>query len=315
MLGLSAAALVIASALVPRTLAHGGVISYSIAGTWYDGWKAYNSPVDPTVNTLGCNDDGTSPAGQLTATVAAGSPITAFGTPGHTIPAQWQVSSFASRRDVNDYIFELLQLTYLAQCPGSTCTGLLDQIRDRRSAFDACSPFSVFIFPPNDIHTRFVAAILPGMCTNHDHGWGSRAPTAAELVSFSGAYKASDPGGKCPFTHTNTSLMFHTLVTIDLYDQAATSQMTYVIPGPPLYGAASAPPSNPNPVPQPSQRPPPLRMRPRQQPPLRLLHSLDNVEALRILLNAWSSAMNGWIEQHELPFIALARKVEEPASE
>ncbi len=37
------------------------------------------------------------------------------------------------------------------------------------------------------------------------------------------------------------------LVTIDLYTQSATSQMTYVIPGPPLYGAAAAPPSNPSP--------------------------------------------------------------------
>jgi nicotinamide mononucleotide (NMN) deamidase PncC len=28
--------------------AHGGVVSYSIAGTFYDGWKAYNSPTGQT---------------------------------------------------------------------------------------------------------------------------------------------------------------------------------------------------------------------------------------------------------------------------
>ncbi|KAF4568048.1 hypothetical protein EYR40_010558 [Pleurotus pulmonarius] len=71
MLGVSATTLVVASALVLRALAHGGVLSYSIAGTWYDGWKAYNSPVGqstiqrpwdtynpvqgPTTNTLACN--------------------------------------------------------------------------------------------------------------------------------------------------------------------------------------------------------------------------------------------------------------------
>ncbi|KAF9487003.1 hypothetical protein BDN71DRAFT_1514404 [Pleurotus eryngii] len=269
MLGLSAAALVIASALVPRTLAHGGVISYSIAGTWYDGWKAYNSPVgqstiqrpwdtynpiqDPTVNTLGCNDDGTSPAGQLTATVAAGSPLPHFGTPGHTIPAQWQVSSFASRRDVNDYIFELLQLTYLAQCPGSTCTGfkideagllsgtvgagswaagkMISQNNSWTSTIPASVPSGSYLIRFETIALHSMPAQFYPECAQITiTGGGSRAPTAAELVSFSGAYKASDPG-----------------VTIDLYDQAATSQMTYVIPGPPLYGAASAPPSNPNP--------------------------------------------------------------------
>ena len=34
----------IAFASLPRILAHGGVLSYSNAGTWYWGWKPYNSP-------------------------------------------------------------------------------------------------------------------------------------------------------------------------------------------------------------------------------------------------------------------------------
>ncbi|KAF9487162.1 glycoside hydrolase [Pleurotus eryngii] len=216
MLGLSAAALVIASALVPRTLAHGGVISYSIAGTWYDGWKAYNSPVgqstiqrprdtynpiqDPTVNTLGCNDEGTSPAGQLTATVAAGSPITAFWNtwPHDTGP----------------------MLTYLAQCPGSTCMGVnanllkwfkIDEAGLHSGTVGAGSWAAGKMIAQNNSWTsggyliRFETIALHSMpaqfypeCAQITiTGGGSRAPSAAELVSFSGAYKASDPGGKC----------------------------------------------------------------------------------------------------------------------
>lgn len=39
----------------------------------------YSNPIqDATVDTLACNDDGTSGALQMTATVAAGTPITAY---------------------------------------------------------------------------------------------------------------------------------------------------------------------------------------------------------------------------------------------
>ncbi|KAF9495881.1 hypothetical protein BDN71DRAFT_1506228 [Pleurotus eryngii] len=226
MLGLSAAALVIASALVPRTLAHGGVISYSIAGTWYDGWKAYNSPVGQSTIQR--------PWDILTATVAAGSPITAFWNtwPHDTGP----------------------MLTYLAQCPGSTCTGvnanslkwacsgtvgagswaagkMIAQNNSWTSTIPASVPSGSYLIRFETIALHSMPAQFYPECAQITiTGGGSRAPSAAELVSFSGAYKASDPG-----------------VTIDLYDQAATSQMTYTIPGPPLYGAASAPPSNPNP--------------------------------------------------------------------
>ena len=50
------------------------------------------------------------------------------------------------------------------------------------------------------------------------------APTASELVSFPGAYSNSDPG-----------------LTVNLYTEAAKTETTYQIPGPPLYrGAAGA---------------------------------------------------------------------------
>jgi cellulase len=38
-----AAALVAAVVALPQVLAHGGVLSYNIAGTTYGGWAPYNS--------------------------------------------------------------------------------------------------------------------------------------------------------------------------------------------------------------------------------------------------------------------------------
>ncbi|KAF7799811.1 hypothetical protein EIP86_011053 [Pleurotus ostreatoroseus] len=88
------ALLALASAALPKALAHGGVLAYSNGGTWYQGWAPYNSPTgqttiqrpwatynpitDATDPTIACNDDGTSGALQLTATVKAGSEITAY---------------------------------------------------------------------------------------------------------------------------------------------------------------------------------------------------------------------------------------------
>ena len=38
----------LASAALPQVIAHGGVLSYSIDGTWYQGWAPYNSPTGQT---------------------------------------------------------------------------------------------------------------------------------------------------------------------------------------------------------------------------------------------------------------------------
>ena len=80
---------------VPRVLAHGGVLSIANAGNWYWGWSPYNTPVgqssiqrewdtynpimDPTLAIMACNDNGSSlGAGQMKASVPAGSKVTAF---------------------------------------------------------------------------------------------------------------------------------------------------------------------------------------------------------------------------------------------
>ncbi|KAJ8508420.1 hypothetical protein ONZ45_g9301 [Pleurotus djamor] len=238
--------------VLPRVLGHGGVLYYSNAGNWYNGWQPYNSPVgqstiqrpwstydpiqDPTLSTIACNDDGTSPPGQLTTTVAAGSAITAYW---NTWPHPYGP-----------------QLTYLAQCPGSTCTGVdattlkwfkIDEagllsgtvgngywgagkMVDQNSSWTTTIPSSV---PSGNYLIRFEtiaihslpAQLYPECAQIQITGGGNRAPTAAELVSFPGAYSLSDPG-----------------LTTNLYTNDALTQTTYIIPGPPLYGGASSAP-------------------------------------------------------------------------
>ncbi|KAK7461511.1 Esterase/lipase/thioesterase [Stygiomarasmius scandens] len=242
----------LAIAALPSVMAHGGVLSYNIAGQNYDGWHPYNTPVgqssiqrpwdtynpiqDAMDSTIACNDDGTSPTGQLTATnVPAGSKITAY----------WN--------QIWPHPYGPM-LTYLAQCPGSTCTGVsasslswfkIDEsglisgtvgngywgsgkMIDQNSSWTTTIPASV---PSGNYLIRFETIALHSMpaqfypeCAQIQiTGGGSRAPTSSELVKFPGAYSNSDPG-----------------LNIDLYANAAQSQTTYVIPGPPLYNSGAS---------------------------------------------------------------------------
>ncbi|KAK7689673.1 Esterase/lipase/thioesterase [Cerrena zonata] len=257
-----ASLLAIASAAVPQVLAHGGVLAYSNAGNWYQGWAPYNSPTGQTTiqrpwatynpitvatdPTIACNDDGTSGALQLTATVAAGSEVTAY----------WN--------QVWPHAFGPM-LTYLAECPGSSCTGAdastlkwfkIDEagllsgtigdgywgsgkMIDQNSSWTTTIPSSV---PSGNYLIRFETIALhslpaqfyPECAQIQITGGGSKAPTADELVSFPGAYSDNDPG-----------------LTVNLYTNAAQTETTYVIPGPPLYGSVSGS-SAPAPAPAPT---------------------------------------------------------------
>ncbi|KAI0758199.1 glycosyl hydrolase family 61-domain-containing protein [Fomes fomentarius] len=249
-----AALVTLASAALPQVLAHGGVLSYVIEGTDYQGWAPYNSPTgqttiqrpwssynpitDPTDPTVHCNNDGSSGALQLTTTVKAGSPIT----------ANWN--------QVWPHPYGPM-LTYLAQCPGSTCTGVnsatlkwfkIDEagllsgtigdgywaagkMIDQNSTWTTTIPASV---PSGNYLIRFEtialhslpAQLYPECAQLEITGGGNRAPTADELVSFPGGYSASDPG-----------------LNVDLYTNQAKSETTYIIPGPPLYGAGTGSPA------------------------------------------------------------------------
>ncbi|KAK7464159.1 Esterase/lipase/thioesterase [Stygiomarasmius scandens] len=234
--------------LIPSAIAHGGVLSYNIDGEIYNGWAPYNSPdgqstiqrpnpiLDATDPTLACNDDGTSPTGQLTAnSVLAGSKITAYWN--NPWPHPYGP-----------------MLVYLAQCPGSTCTGVnandlswfkIDEsglisgtigdgywgsgkMIDQNSTWTTTIPSSV---PSGNYLIRFETIALhslpaqfyPECAQIQITGGGSLAPSSAELVKFPGAYSNTDPG-----------------LTVDLYTNEAQTETTYVIPGPPLYGSGDS---------------------------------------------------------------------------
>ncbi|TFY61342.1 hypothetical protein EVG20_g7099 [Dentipellis fragilis] len=243
----AAALLALASTAIQGALAHGGVLAYANAGTWYQGWAPYNSPTGQTTiqrpwstynpitsvsdPQLACNDDGTSGALQLTGTVQAGSAITAY----------WN--------QVWPHAYGPM-LTYLAQCPGTTCTGVnsntlkwfkIDQsglingtvydgfwgdglmIADN-SSWTTTIPATV---PSGNYLIRFETIALhslpaqfyPECAQINIVGGGSLAPTAAELVTFPGGYGANDPG-----------------LVVDIYSNQAQTMTAYPIPGPPLYG-------------------------------------------------------------------------------
>ncbi|KAH0589832.1 Esterase/lipase/thioesterase [Termitomyces sp. 'cryptogamus'] len=247
------------SVFLPIVLAHGGVLSYSNAGNWYWGWQPYNTPVgqtsiqrpwstynpitDATDSTIACNDDGSSGALQLTANVVAGSAITAYWN------QIWP-------HDVGP------MLTYLAQCPGSTCTGvnaatlewfkideagLIDgtvysgtwgsgKMIAQNSSWTTTIPSTV---PSGNYLIRFETIALhslpaqfyPECAQINISGGGSLAPTASQLVKFPGGYSNSDPG-----------------LIIDVYSNAAQTETTYPIPGPPLYGSKAAPTTSASPT-------------------------------------------------------------------
>jgi len=241
----------LALAALPKALAHGGVLSYNIGGTLYEGWSPYNTPtgqtgierpwssynpiLSPTDPTIACNDDGTSLTLQLTAAgVPAGSSITAYWNQPWPHPYG-------------------PMLVYLAQCPGTTCTNVnpstlkwfkIDQsglingtvfagywgdgkMIDQNSSWTTTIPASV---PSGNYLIRFETIALhslpaqfyPECAQIQITGGGSLAPTAAQLVSFPGGYSNTDPG-----------------LTIDIYSNDAQTQTTYPIPGPPLYGSSS----------------------------------------------------------------------------
>uniref|UniRef100_A0A0W0F2F7 AA9 family lytic polysaccharide monooxygenase n=1 Tax=Moniliophthora roreri TaxID=221103 RepID=A0A0W0F2F7_MONRR len=248
---------------VPQALAHGGVVAISNGGNWYNGWQPYNSPtgqssiirpwatydpiLDAKASTIHCNDDGTSPSGQLTATVVAGSEITAY----------WnQVWPHAQGP----------MLVYLAQCPGSTCTSVntaslkwfkIDQsglisgtigngywgsgkMIDQNSSWTTTIPSTV---PSGSYMIRFETIALhslpaqfyPECAQLQITGGGNLAPSSNQLVSFPGAYSNSDPG-----------------LSVNIYTQEAMNDSNYIIPGPPLYGSKSgSTPSNPGTTAQP----------------------------------------------------------------
>ncbi|KAI0266449.1 cellulose-growth-specific protein [Gloeopeniophorella convolvens] len=243
------ALLALASSALPSVLAHGGVLSYSWSGQWYWGWQPYDTPTgqttiqrpwssynpiqDATDPTIACNDNGQAGALQLSASVAAGTAVTAY----------WN--------QVWPHAYGPMT-TYLASCNGdctSANTATLKWFKIDESGLISGTVFDGYwgsgkMIAQNSSWTTTIPATVPSgnymirfetialhslpaqfypECAQITiTGGGSLAPSATELVTFPGAYSNSDPG-----------------LTVDIYGNAAQTQTTYPIPGPPLYGGAA----------------------------------------------------------------------------
>jgi len=226
--------------------AHGGVIGYSWGGNWYTGFKAYNTatgqvtiqrewdtynPITSTTDgTLSCNDGGSSLAsGQLSATIAAGTKITAnWNNPWpHTVGPV---------------------VVYMASCGGSSCTGFnsdsaqwfkidqsgllsgtvgngnwgMGQLVAQNSSWTSTIPADLkpgaYLIRHEliAIHTSNAPQFYPECAQLVVTGSGTK--TGSPTVAFPGGYAASNP-----------------YLNINIYATPTSTWTTYAIPGPTVF--------------------------------------------------------------------------------
>uniref|UniRef100_A0A0W0FGZ4 AA9 family lytic polysaccharide monooxygenase n=1 Tax=Moniliophthora roreri TaxID=221103 RepID=A0A0W0FGZ4_MONRR len=231
------------AAISSEVNAHGGVLSYKFDNAWYTGyspylspsgqtsiqreWDSYNPITNPTHAQLACNINGAPLGQQLSATVAAGSSVTAFWNPWpHTIGPV---------------------LVYMAQCPGPCSTAdaasldwfkideaglitgnLVDglwaqgQLVSNNNSWTTVIPASLrageYMLRHEliAIHTSNIPQFYPNCAQLKVAGEGNAVPNST--VKFPGGYSRSDPG-----------------VIIDIYAAENRGQTTYQIPGPPVF--------------------------------------------------------------------------------
>ncbi|KAF9533993.1 cellulose-growth-specific protein [Crepidotus variabilis] len=241
---LSASLAVLASFLVSQAAAHGGVTSYVIGGTTYAGWQPYNSAsgqssierpystYDPILSvssgSLSCNDNGQASGSQLSATVAAGS----------TITAKWSQWTHAQGP----------VMVYMAKCP-STCStansNSLDWFKiDEKGLISGNLPngqWGTALVMKDLAWTSTIPASLAAgeYLIRHEllalhqantpqfypecgqlkvTGGGGKVPGSGYTVKFPGGYGANDPG-----------------VNINIYATESQTITTYKVPGPPVW--------------------------------------------------------------------------------
>ncbi|KAF2002228.1 carbohydrate-binding module family 1 protein [Amniculicola lignicola CBS 123094] len=253
-------ALAAASSLLATVSAHGGVGTYTIGSTVYQGWSPYNSAsgqksiqrqystFDPLLTAdlskavIRCNNPGVTGTG-LSATVAAGATI-------KTHWVQW------THRPAS-------VMVYMAKCPAGGCnswdgagkawfkiaqTGLVSgtQNSGKWAGDTILDTLDWTITVPKDlvageylirhellaVHQANNPQFYPECAQLIVTGSGTSSPPASFLVSFPGAYSASEPG-----------------IAFNIDSEAAKVATTYPIPGPAVWDGSSSGPTNPDPVP------------------------------------------------------------------
>ncbi|KAG0645343.1 Cellulose-growth-specific [Hyphodiscus hymeniophilus] len=230
--------------LVASAAAHGGVLSYDIGGTTYKGFVPYNSPTgqstiqrewdsynpiqDPTLSTMACNANGA--VGALTATVAAGSKITAYWNAPwpHTIGPMvvWMAKcagSCLTYQPTGNVWFKIDQAGLES---GTLASGLWGsgQMVNQNSTWTSTIPKT--LAPGNylirhetiALHTSNAPQWYPECAQLVVTGSGTGVPGASYLAAIPGVYSMSNPE-----------------VNINVYSSANADVTTYTIPGPAVW--------------------------------------------------------------------------------
>ncbi|KAJ3775066.1 glycoside hydrolase family 61 protein [Lentinula raphanica] len=242
-LSLAFASLATLVSQIPLISAHGGVLSYKFGDATYQGFVPYNTPVgqtsiqrewdtynpitDPTDASLSCNINGATLAEQLSATVAAGTQVTAYWNAWpHTIgPVMVYMAACPSGcSNADTSTLEFFKIDEAGLISGDLVTGLwgMGELVQNNNSWTSTIPASL---APGEymirhellaIHTSDQPQFYPECAQLIITGSGSSTPSSSYLVTFPGAYSASDPG-----------------VTIDIY--ANENETNYTIPGPAVW--------------------------------------------------------------------------------
>ncbi|KIJ61342.1 lytic polysaccharide monooxygenase [Hydnomerulius pinastri MD-312] len=243
MMILSAAFVALASAITAVS-AHGGVLSYKIGNTNYNGfvpyntptgqssiqreWDSYNPITDPTNAQLSCNIDGANlGTGQLSATVAAGTSVTAYWNQWpHTIgPVMvYMANCEGSCTSANTASLNWFKIEQSGLISGDLPTGTwaMGQLVANNNSWTTSIPSQ--LAPGNyfirhellAIHTANQPQFYPECAQLIVTGSGTATPGSSYLVKLPGAYSMSDPN-----------------VDIDIYDMQGVTN--YTIPGPAVW--------------------------------------------------------------------------------
>ncbi|PBK95460.1 glycoside hydrolase family 61 protein [Armillaria gallica] len=241
----SIVSLAIALTQITQAVAHGGVLGYKIANTYYNGFLAYNTPVgqssiqrewdsynpitNPVDPSLSCNINGAVLALQKSATVPAGSSVTAFWNQWpHTIgPVMVYMAKCPSTcSSATTSSLEWFKIDQAGLISGTLDGGLwgMGELVANNNSWTSTIPASL---APGEyfirhellaIHTPDQPQFYPECAQLILTGGGNASPSGDYLVKFPGAYSASDPS-----------------VTIDIYTSANQAATTYAIPGPAVW--------------------------------------------------------------------------------
>ncbi|EJD07961.1 glycoside hydrolase [Fomitiporia mediterranea MF3/22] len=219
------------------------MVQYSISGTWYNGFRAYNTPTgqstiqrqwatyepitDPTASTIACNNPGTTTDPQLTATVAAGTPITAYwNSPWpHSIGPMmvYMANCGGNCTSADPTSLNWFKIDESGLINGTVANGfwgsglMIQQNSSWTSTIPAALPSGSYIIRHETLalHTSNQPQFYMECAQLTITGGGSGTPSPT--VKFPGAYSMNDSS-----------------INIDVYSSTAT---TYVIPGPSVWTA------------------------------------------------------------------------------